>query len=60
VHDDAEQIEHVLGDDVVRELERMLDDTTRDPHGRAIPGFADIHKPFAPAAPGPSGYGRSS
>ena len=60
VHDDAEQIEHVLGDDVVRELERMLDDTTRDPHGRAIPGFADIHKPFAPAAPWPSGYGRSS
>jgi hypothetical protein len=44
----------------VRELERMLDDTTRDPHGRAIPGFADIHKPFAPAVPGPSGYGRSS
>ena len=52
VHDDAEQIEHVLGDDVVRELERMLDDTTRDPHGRAIPGFADIHKPFAPGCPG--------
>ena len=60
VHDDAEQIEHVLGDNVVRELERMLDDTTRDPHGRAIPGFADIHKPFAPAVTGPSGYGRSS
>lgn len=60
VHDDAEQIEHVLGDDVVRELERMLDDTTRDPHGRAIPGFADIHKPFTPAVSGLSGYGRSS
>ena len=60
VHDDAEKIEHILGDDVVRELERMLDDTTRDPHGRAIPGFADIHKPFAPSASGPSGYGRSS
>ena len=60
VHDDAEQIEHVLGDDVVRELERMLDDTTRDPHGRAIPGFVDIHKPFAPTVLGPSGYGRNS
>jgi manganese/zinc/iron transport system permease protein len=59
VHDDAEKIEHILGDDVVRELERMLDDTTRDPHGRAIPGFVDIHKPFAPSASGPSGYGRN-
>lgn len=59
VHDDAEKIEHLLGDDVVRELERMLDDTTRDPHGRAIPGFADIHKPFTPAAARPSGYGRN-
>ena len=60
VHDDAEEIEHVLGDEVVRELERMLEDTTRDPHGKIIPGFADIHKPFAPSAADPSGYGGRS
>ena len=60
VHDDAEEIEHVLGDAVVRELERMLDDTTRDPHGKTIPGFADIHKPLTPSATGPSGYGGRS
>ena len=60
VHDDAEEIEHVLGDEVVRELERMLEDTTRDPHGKIIPGFAEIHKPFAPSAADPSGYGGRS
>ena len=57
VHDDAEEIEHVLGDEVVRELERMLEDTSRDPHGKIIPGFAEIHKPFAPSTADPSGYG---
>ena len=57
VHDDAEEIEHVLGDAVVRELERMLEDTTQDPHGKTIPSFAEIHKPFTSSATGPSGYG---
>jgi len=37
VHDDAERIEHVLGEDVVRELERRLDYADTDPHGRPIP-----------------------
>jgi ABC-type Mn2+/Zn2+ transport system permease subunit/Mn-dependent DtxR family transcriptional regulator len=37
VHDDAEKIEHVLGEDIVRQLERALDRPTEDPHGRAIP-----------------------
>lgn len=37
VHDDAEKIEHVLGEDIVRELERALDQPTADPHGRVIP-----------------------
>ena len=60
VHDDAEEIEHILGDEVVRELERMLEDTTRDPHGKSIPGFEEIHKPFTPTATGPSGYGGNS
>jgi ABC-type Mn2+/Zn2+ transport system permease subunit/Mn-dependent DtxR family transcriptional regulator len=44
VHDDAEKIEHVLGDETVRELERRLEYATRDPHGRPIPGLADIQR----------------
>lgn len=43
VHDDAEKIEHVLGEGVVRELERKLNYATTDPHGRPIPGVAAIH-----------------
>ena len=60
VHDDAEEIEHILGDEVVRELERMLEDTTRDPHGKIIPGLNEIHKPFTPTIGEPSGYGGNS
>lgn len=43
VHDDAEKIEHVLGEEVVRELERRLNFARRDPHGRPIPTAAEIH-----------------
>jgi len=43
VHEDAEKIEHVLGEETVRELERRLEYATKDPHGRAIPGLADMH-----------------
>lgn len=43
VHDDAEKIEHVLGEATVRELERRLGYATQDPHGRRIPGVRDIH-----------------
>lgn len=43
VHEDAERIEHVLGEDVVRELERRLNYAARDPHGRRIPSAAEIH-----------------
>lgn len=43
VHDDAEKIEHVLGEAVVRELERRLDYAKEDPHGKPIPGPRDIH-----------------
>jgi manganese/zinc/iron transport system permease protein len=43
VHDDAEKIEHVLGETVVRALERRLNYATVDPHGRSIPGPRDIH-----------------
>lgn len=44
VHDDAERIEHLLGDDTVRALERSLNHARRDPHGRLIPGLADIRR----------------
>jgi ABC-type Mn2+/Zn2+ transport system permease subunit/Mn-dependent DtxR family transcriptional regulator len=40
VHDDAEKIEHVLGEGVVRELVKRLNYADRDPHGREIPGVA--------------------
>ncbi len=43
VHEDAEKIEHVLGEAEVRELERRLNHAERDPHGRRIPTAADIH-----------------
>jgi manganese/zinc/iron transport system permease protein len=44
VHEDAEQIEHVLGDEVVRDLERRLNYARTDPHGKAIPGPREIHR----------------
>jgi ABC-type Mn2+/Zn2+ transport system permease subunit/Mn-dependent DtxR family transcriptional regulator len=44
VHDDAEKIEHVLGEDVVRELERRLEYATKDPHGRPIPSLSDMQR----------------
>ena len=59
VHDDAEIIEHVLGEEVVRQLERALNHARTDPHGRPIPGLADMQGGLAPEG-GPSeilGYG---
>lgn len=38
VHEDAEEIEHVLGEDIVRQLEEQLDYPDTGPHGRRIPG----------------------
>ena len=60
VHEDAEKIEHVLGEDVVRELERKLDFARKDPHGRAIPSFEDLRKggPAPVRGGGSIGYGR--
>ena len=43
VHEDADKIEHVLGTDTVRALERRLQFAKRDPHGRLIPGLEDIY-----------------
>lgn len=37
VHEDAEKIEHVLGEDIVRQLEACLDRPQTDPHGSRIP-----------------------
>jgi ABC-type Mn2+/Zn2+ transport system permease subunit/Mn-dependent DtxR family transcriptional regulator len=42
VHEDAERIEHVLGEETVRMLEKRLNYARRDPHGRLIPGLEDI------------------
>ena len=60
VHEDAEKIEHVLGEDVVRELERRLEFARKDPHGRIIPSVSDVRKGVvAPARPESSvGYGK--
>lgn len=44
VHEDAEHIEHVLGEEVVRELERKLKYARQDPHGKPIPGLSDIRR----------------
>ena len=46
VHDDAEKIEHVLGDETVRKIERILSNPTRDPHGKLIPSQKDIEQGY--------------
>lgn len=62
VHDDAEKIEHVLGEEVIRALERKLEFARQDPHGRPIPNLADIRARGAGGLrTGDSiGYGRNS
>ena len=42
VHDDAEKIEHIIGERTVRQLERILSNPRRDPHGKLIPSHDDI------------------
>lgn len=37
VHADAEEIEHILGEETIKMLERRLGYPERDPHGRTIP-----------------------
>ena len=44
VHDDAEKIEHLLGEDMVRRLEKLLNHATQDPHGRPIPNLDDLEQ----------------
>lgn len=47
VHEDAELIEHVLGEETVRAIEKTLDYAREDPHGRPIPGLGDLPAPAA-------------
>ena len=44
VHEDAEKIEHILGEETVLKLEKRLNYARRDPHGRLIPGLRDIRR----------------
>ncbi len=37
VHDDAEDIEHHLGEDLVKRIEERLENPIHDPHGKLIP-----------------------
>ncbi|HEV7866512.1 MAG TPA: iron chelate uptake ABC transporter family permease subunit [Chthoniobacteraceae bacterium] len=57
VHEDAERIEHVLGEETVRHLERRLEFPHHDPHGRIIPSLREFDRYDAQRAPEkPSGY----
>ncbi len=38
VHDEAEQLEHVVSDRLIERIDRMLGHPTADPHGDPIPG----------------------
>ena len=44
VHEDAEKIEHVIGEKTVREIEKLLKNPRTDPHGKLIPSMEDIHQ----------------
>jgi len=58
VHEDAEVIEHVLGEDTVRQLERLLDFPQTDPHGKLIPSLTDLQRSLVerPTKPEETGY----
>jgi manganese/zinc/iron transport system permease protein len=48
VHEDAEKIEHVLGEEVVRQIERRVAHARRDPHGKHIPSIEEVQRGAAP------------
>ena len=63
VHDDAEEIEHILGEDLVRQLERQLNFADRDPHGKPIPSAEEIisaHGTVQSSPPAATGYRKPS
>lgn len=51
VHEDAEKIEHVLGEETVRKIERLLSNPKKDPHGKLIPSVVDVRKGWLPEFP---------
>lgn len=60
VHEDAEVIEHVLGEETVLRLEKRLNYARRDPHGKLIPGIEDIRQGRATSRPTPAaGFGKN-
>ena len=50
VHDDAEKIEHIIGEQTVRRLERILSNPKLDPHGKPIPSQDDIDRGWISSA----------
>ena len=48
VHEDAEKIEHIIGEKTVRKLERLLKNPKKDPHGKLIPSITDVHQENLP------------
>jgi manganese/zinc/iron transport system permease protein len=46
VHEDAEKIEHILGDETVRQIEKILSNPRKDPHGKLIPSQLDIDRGY--------------
>lgn len=54
VHDDAEKIEHVIGEKTVRQIERILANPRIDPHGKLIPSQDDINRGWASLQPPPT------
>ena len=60
VHEDAEKIEHVLGEETVRQLERRLEYPNLDPHGNVIPSLRDLTNGPGRGMHKPSGYGGKS
>lgn len=60
VHDDAEVIEHLLGEETVARLEKRLNFPARDPHGKLIPSIHDMENLYASHADAPpTGYIRT-
>jgi ABC-type Mn2+/Zn2+ transport system permease subunit/Mn-dependent DtxR family transcriptional regulator len=62
VHEDAEKIEHVLGDEAIRKIERTLSYARKDPHGKLIPSVSDVrrHGGHEEGPQQPTGYGRQN
>lgn len=59
VHDDAENIEHILDPETVRKLEKRLNYASRDPHGREIPRPEEIYSASRQKTPRiATGFGR--